>query len=163
MLLRRCFRSPLCFRSSTHRSLSSKVSTVLSSNVETDEFGLPLKPTWSVKELLSSYPPPTLEPETLVKLHKLAALKPPPQGSEEFGKLRSELSELIKLVEAVKTIEVDKGGEEGIPDGRIWQEGRGISFDEDLSRAEEPSGRALLEHAGRTAEGFYVVDSSRKQ
>ena len=129
---------------------------------ETDELGIPLKPTWSVQKLLSSYPPPTLEPEALIKLHKLAALQPPPTGSEKFETLRSELGDLIKVVEAVKKIKIDVNDEDGIPDGRIWQQGRGMTFEESADQ-EEPKGRELLQHASRSIEGLYVVDSSRKR
>ncbi|KAG8931715.1 hypothetical protein FRC02_002321 [Tulasnella sp. 418] len=133
----------------------------------TDELGLPIKPTWSVQSLLSSYPPPTLDGAILTKLHGLAALSPPPHESPEFEKLRGDLVELIRLVEAVKTAELGepKSSDEGIPDGRIWQKDRCMTFEEDVVVAGtlgiEPGGQELMEHAKQQTNGFYTVPSSR--
>lgn len=130
---------------------------------------MPIQATWSVKELLASYPPPVLEPSHLFRLHKLSALNPPPEGSQEFEALRVDLGELVRLVEAVKTVNLPKYGEGhgSIPDGRIWQDGRGMSFDEDamdgLDLALEPEGRELMGHASETKDGFYLVKSERRR
>ncbi|KAG8883240.1 hypothetical protein FRB97_006935 [Tulasnella sp. 331] len=130
---------------------------------------MPTQATWSVKELLASYPPPILEPAHLVRLHKLAALNPPSEGSAELESLRVDLGELVRLVEAVKTVDLPKSDQDpgSIPDGRIWQDGRGISFDKDvtdgLDMAPEPEGRELLGHANETADGFYLVKSERRR
>lgn len=124
------------------------------------DLAVPAEPTWSVKELLASYPAPTLEPAMLERLHKMAALRPPPYDSEDFESLRTQLSEMIRMVEAVKLVDIPdalKGSE--IPDGRIWPEGRGMSFAQDpISNVNsDPSGHALLEKAANVANNGYIV------
>ncbi|KAG6831889.1 hypothetical protein H0H92_007006 [Tricholoma furcatifolium] len=120
---------------------------------ETDEYGIPLKPTWSVHELLSSYPKPTLSSATLARLHELAALIPPAEGTEEHAKLKVEMEELIRLVEAVKLVHTQgvRPTTFKLPDEQAG------------SLGDEPSGRALLRHASRTQDGFYVVDADKKR
>ncbi|KAK0230582.1 hypothetical protein IW262DRAFT_1453506 [Armillaria fumosa] len=121
---------------------------------ETDEFGIPLKPTWSVNELLSSYPTPTISPVTLNHLHDLAALIPPEEGSEKFGKVKGELEELVRLVEAVKLVDT-----------------AGVDLDAVTEETDNPqlnappldaAGRSLLKHAARTVDDFYVVDADKR-
>ncbi|GJE84928.1 hypothetical protein PsYK624_010040 [Phanerochaete sordida] len=133
--------------------------------VEVDECGIPRGPTWSVNELLSSYPQPTIAPVTLKKLHSLSALLPPEEGTPAHAKLTAEMESLVKLVEAVKLADF---GEEtapqegGIPDGRIWAEGTGIKLERSGEVVQdEVHGRDLLRHAARTEDGLYVVDADR--
>lgn len=133
----------------------------------TDDLGMPLEPTWSVKDLLASYPAPTLEPETLKRLHKLSALSPPEEGTAEFDTLRKDLAEMIRLVEAVKTIELPKDGN-GIADGRIWPEARGMPLGEAesggaLDLPQEAKGRSLLDAATNVKDGLYLVETERKR
>ena len=133
---------------------------------EVDTTGIPLKPTWSVNALLSSYPRPTISPSTLKRLHELSALIPPAEGTPEHAKLTRELEELVKLVEAVKLVDVSEVAEEGsVPDGRIWASGEGVSLDAEAFAASEDTdaanGRALLAHAARTMEGLYVVEADK--
>lgn len=128
---------------------------------------MPVEPTWSVKNLLASYPAPTLEPATLKRLHKLSSLTPPEEGTPEFETLRKDLAEMIRMVEAVKTIELPKDGS-GIPDGRIWPEARGMQFEEGasgeaLDLPEEAKGRPLLDAATNTKDGYYLVETERKR
>lgn len=139
----------------------------------TDEYGIPVRPTWSVHELLSSYPKPTISPSNLEKLHVLSALVPPQEGTPEHKRLVHEIQNLVKLVEAVKLVDTNQLGttdtahQNDIPDGRIWAEGTGIDLDrQDKSEVDredgqmEPaSGRYLLSKAARTSNGLYVVDS----
>ncbi|KZS98098.1 hypothetical protein SISNIDRAFT_481960 [Sistotremastrum niveocremeum HHB9708] len=73
--------------------------------VEVDELGVPVRPTWSVNELLSSYPKPTLSDEKFKRLHELSALVPPQEGTPEHAELKSRMEELIRLVEAVKLVD----------------------------------------------------------
>lgn len=136
---------------------------------DTDSCGIPNKPTWSVNELLSSYPRPTIDPATLERLHILSALIPPAEGTEEHKTLTLEMENLVKLVEAVKTADVDVLTEtgaswsegQGIPDGRIWAEGTGV----DLRQVDAPEdmqiGQGLLAHASRTENRLYVVETDR--
>lgn len=154
------------------RRQNATKASIASHSVEVDELCMPIKPTWSVKELLASYPPPVLEPAHLIRLHELSALIPPPEGSPAFEKLRKELGELIRLVEAVRTVELPKQEAQAgvIPDGRIWPAGQGMEFtedddaeEEDLKAPPEPQGRELLKHAAETADGYYLVKSARRR
>ena len=64
----------------------------------------------------------------------------------------------MRLVEAVKL--VDTTGVSS--DGRIWPAGRGIDLGvPSEAEATSPSneGRALLKHAARSQDGYYVVES----
>ncbi|CAL1701546.1 unnamed protein product [Somion occarium] len=141
------------------------------SPVDTDAHGIPVRPTWSVNQLLTSYPKPTISPSTLERLHVLSALVPPAEGTEEHKQLSAEMENLVKLVEAVKLVDtsgVDKtrlSKSESVPDGRIWAEGTGIdlSGEVSVSETESPSGRVLLNHAARTENGMYVVDTDRRK
>ncbi|KAI0356508.1 hypothetical protein OH77DRAFT_1423439 [Trametes cingulata] len=149
----------------SHRALHARLRSTLA---DVDATGIPLKPTWSVNELLSSYPRPTITPATLKRLHELSALIPPEEGSPEHARLTQEMEELVKLVEAVKLVDVSavaEDGERAVPDGRIWAEGEGIRLDtEAFADEEEPqdaSGRALLKHASKTMDGLYVVEADK--
>ncbi|OAX39150.1 hypothetical protein K503DRAFT_849665 [Rhizopogon vinicolor AM-OR11-026] len=130
--------------------------------VETDKYGIPLKPTWSVQELLSSYPAPSISPATFKRLHELSALLPPEEGTPKYAKLKHELEDLIKLVEATKLIKVEETESAGIPDGRVMAEGFGIPLDRtpgnDVAR-----GQNLLSYATRSADGMYVVETNRSR
>lgn len=153
------------------RSLTAPHSKV-NSSVKVDAHGIPIRPTWSVNELLSSYPKPSISPSTLKKLHELSALTPPAEGTEEHKQLTLEMENLVKLVEAVKLVDTNDVDEisvsegEAIPDGRIWPEGTGIDLEAGAARhsdADEPSGQSLLQHAERTESGLYVVDTDRRR
>lgn len=153
-------RSSIPLRRCPRRAISSATA------VETDDCAIPVRPTWSVHELLSSYAKPTVSPATLAHLHRLSALTPPDEGSQDHRTLTLELEELIKLVEAVRTANL--GGsdtptdETGIPDGRIWPENMGIDIQSRQELQEESSdGRRLLAHATRTERGLYLVENDR--
>ncbi|KAF7355052.1 hypothetical protein MSAN_01420700 [Mycena sanguinolenta] len=124
--------------------------------VDTDLSGIPRRPTWSVNELLSSYPVPSLAPQTLKHLHDLSALVPPEEGTPEYHKLKTELEELIRLVEAVKMVDT-----EGVSAFERHDPGKQAV---ELNPAHEPrpnGGRSLLKHAARTRDGFYIVDADK--
>ncbi|KAJ7367997.1 hypothetical protein DFH08DRAFT_676993 [Mycena albidolilacea] len=124
--------------------------------VETDSCGIPRRPTWSVNELLSSYPAPSLAPETLKHLHNLSALVPPEEGTSEYGKLKAELEELIRLVEAVKMVDTEdvSAFERNDPDKAAAE----LKASHELPSED---GRSLLKYAARTRGGFYVVDADK--
>ncbi|KAI0723038.1 hypothetical protein C8Q76DRAFT_794020 [Earliella scabrosa] len=130
-----------------------------------DTTGIPLKPTWSVNELLSSYPRPSISPHTLQRLHELSALLPPTEGTPEHVKLTQEIEELVKLVEAVKLVDVSQVAEDdSVPDGRIWASGEGVRLDDEAfarAGADAVDGRSLLTHASRTTDGLYVVETDK--
>lgn len=139
----------------------------LRTDIETDEHGIPIRPTWSVNELLSSYPKPTISPATLKHLHALSALIPPEEGSPEHVKLAEEMQDLVKLVEAVKLVNTDSVDEgNSVPDGRIWAEGTGIDLDAEPVPVDENEvrGRGLLKYAKNVSpEGLYLIDSDRSK
>lgn len=146
-------------------SLSSN--PTLRTNVKTDENGIPIRPTWSVNELLSSYPKPTISPATLKHLHTLSALIPPEEGSPEHAKLTEEMRDLVKLVEAVKLVNTDSVDDgNGVPDGRIWAEGTGIDLEAEPIPVDENEvqGRDLLKYSKAVSpEGLYLIDSDRSK
>lgn len=149
-----------------HARYKSTTHTLQPKLAETDSCGIPLRPTWSVNELLSSYPKPTISPAKLKRLHELSALIPPQEGTLEHAKLTSEMENLVKLVEAVKTVAMaDETAGLGVPDGRIWDARNGIVLEHDMAEGGggggSVNGRALLSSAARTEDGLYVVDADR--
>ena len=132
---------------------------------QTDSCGIPLQPTWSVNDLLSSYPISKISSSTLNRLYELSALISPAEGTLEHDILKREMEDLVKLVEAVKLVDASEGlgetgGREQISDGRA--EGTGISPVNVQAKANgEVTGSELLRFAGRTSDGFYVVDADR--
>lgn len=162
-LYRTASRSPI--NQSRYNSSSSTHSNASITLAETDDCGIPLNPTWSVHDLLNSYPKPKLSSETLKKLHRLSALTPPEEGTPEHAKLTSELEDLIKLVEAVRLVdcsELKSEDDSKIPDGRILPRGVGIDLSGIGIEEVKDGGRELLKHAARTQDGFYVVDADRR-
>ncbi|KAG1753742.1 uncharacterized protein EDB91DRAFT_1099651 [Suillus paluster] len=131
--------------------------------VETDTYGIPLKPTWSVQELLSSYPAPSISPATFKRLHELSALLPPEEGTPEYSKLKHELEDLIKLVEATKLFNVEETESIDIPDGRVMAEGSGIPLDRTPREDGDVRGHDLLSYASRSVNGMYVVETDRSR
>lgn len=133
---------------------------------------VPEKPTWSVHDLLSSYPRPSISPATLKKLHELSALLPPEEGTEAHIRMRQELEELVRLVEAVKLVDTSDVGEavgdEGIPDGRVWPDDQGMVLSSNTREVEfedkeGETGTELLKHAAVTKNGLYVVEADRRK
>jgi Asp-tRNA(Asn)/Glu-tRNA(Gln) amidotransferase C subunit len=125
---------------------------------ETDLYGIPLKPTWSVYDLLSSYPKPVISPATLKHIHELSALTPPEEGTLEHERLQRELGELVKLVEAVKLVNTDGVQFIGRRYKEDWDKGPDTRTVDDGE-----TGPSLLKHASRTADGFYLVDANRRR
>lgn len=148
------------------RQYTSSSSQRDSGLVETDDCAIPLKPVWSVDNLLSSYPRPTISSPALRRLHVLSALIPPEEGTLEHIKLTRQLEDLVKLVESVRLFK-GPGASSAVDtavDARIWAEGTGI----DLKKA--PRGECdrealdpaeLLSRATRTEDGLYVIHSDR--
>ena len=159
MSLRRCFRS---LGRDLHGFNKRFITLDSRTLVETDASGIPLKPTWSVHNLISPYPKPTISSATFKRLHELSALHPPPEGTSEHEERKQELEDLVKLVEAVKLVDLNRSagiGEDDIPDGRIWAEGRATTIESDGDN--EVSGSALLQYGTRTKNGLYEVDADR--
>lgn len=122
----------------------------------TDSCGIPTAPTWSVKDLLSSYPSPTLSNQTFKKLYELSALIPPEESTPEYENVKHDLEEMIRLVEAVKLVDTDG----------VTVRGRKVEEDADkeyVISTTDNDGQALLQLASQTQNGFYVVESDRRR
>lgn len=150
-MFRRCLR-PHLVRSLRCRGFSNV-------KYETDAYGIPIRPTWSVNELLSSYPKPTLSSTTLARLHELSALIPPSEGTPEHTKLKEEMEDLVRLVEAVKLVDttsVQPREQHAITEQQFNQS-------TPSGQDQEASGEALLHHAARVSGSFYVVDADKRR
>lgn len=142
-------------------------------NVAVDQQCIPEELVWSVHDLMSSYPRPRLSSDKLDQLYDLSALIPPAKGTEERAILTEELEELMRLVEAVKFVDCDalsKAEEQlddgPVPDGRVPSVLEGSELTSNTREVEfddpESSGRALLKHAAKTKDAFYIVEQERK-
>lgn len=154
-----------CLRPQPYVSLQKKPRTYHRSSIishDTDSCGVPVRPTWSVNTFLSSYPTPTISSATLSHLHELSALIPPPAGTQEHVILKREMEDLIRLVEAVKSVDTRNVHLNGLRDKRNVDQQYG---NQQLleSTDQHDSGRKLLNHASRTLDGFYVVDADRRR
>lgn len=158
MISRRVSYSPSLKWSSSIRPTQCLLIRRYSRVTKTDEYGIPTAPTWSVTSLLSSYPRPLISSQTLNHLHKLAALIPPTQDTPEYEKLRKEVSELIRLVGAVRLVDTS-----GILVSARWGEEDADRQNAELPLQDISEGQELLKHAARVENGFYLVDADRKK
>ncbi|CAD6579391.1 MAG: hypothetical protein CYPHOPRED_000874 [Cyphobasidiales sp. Tagirdzhanova-0007] len=165
------------------RQLKSTAAVIHQTEVSVDSDGIPISAPYSVTSFLSALPTPKLTDEQFLHLHKLAALVPPATGTPDFSSKKSQLEELIRLVEGVRGVEaqsdlppgrentdmdIDEASE--IPDGRIWPGDEGIALDWDrdenaiLKSEESPEeGRKLLDLASKKhMAGYYTVPMHRK-
>lgn len=127
---------------------------------------IPSKPTWSVNELLTSYPKPTLSDAALQHMHVLSALIPPEEGSPEYVKLKAEMEEMIILVEAVRLSK--SAGKEPAPLHSQRQDLHTVTQrDKDEEKVVVPVaevvGRDLMKHAAKTKDDLYIVESDRQR
>ncbi|KAF8529255.1 hypothetical protein BU17DRAFT_36905 [Hysterangium stoloniferum] len=133
---------------------------------EVDQYCVPITPTWSVHQLINSYPSPELSDASLTRLYALAALVPPEPGTSHFTKVKREMGDLVRLIEAVRMAplagrvyssawSIGAAAQDGPPPAADLQGRR------ESSGTLPPSGRELLKHAKRANDGYYVVDSSR--
>lgn len=97
-----------------------------------DADGIPLKRTWSLRSLMAEQPRVELSAAQFRHLHKLSGLTVPDMSAPESVRLKQELEEMLRLVEAVKTCPllhdskaVAKSSQQ-VPDGRVWPAGRGM-------------------------------------
>lgn len=115
-----------------------------------------------MNELLSSYPTPSISPATLKHLHGLSALIPPEEDTPKYDKIKHELEELIRLVEAVKLVNTDEvslgGADKPAPASSLNDV---YTENSPPPASVEGSGRLLMKHAARTVDGFYVVEADR--
>ncbi|KAI9466813.1 hypothetical protein BJY52DRAFT_20667 [Lactarius psammicola] len=134
--------------------------------VETDDCAIPLKPTWSVDDLLSSYPRPTISSLALDRLHILSALIPPEEGTPQHANLIRELEDLVKLVESVRLFNMpcDSTPTHAVADARVWAENTGIDLQKVPSGAHDREAldpAELLSRASHTENNLYVIHSDR--
>ncbi|QRV72974.1 hypothetical protein RhiJN_00988 [Ceratobasidium sp. AG-Ba] len=122
---------------------------------------VPSRPTWSVRQLLATYPAPSLSPEIFARLNRLSALQTPAPDSSEARSLHLELQEMLRLVEAVKLVDTFALGGTDIPDSRIWAEEKGVDLDAPgPEHLNELHGKALLRHASKHIDEQYVVETA---
>ncbi|CAE6458621.1 unnamed protein product, partial [Rhizoctonia solani] len=137
-----------------------------SSGTSVDDLPVPLQATWSVGELLSTYPAPELSDETFARLHRLSALNAPGSTSSDKNTMKLELQELLRLVEAVKLVDtssLDGVNQQELLDSRIWAEGQGIDFDAPAANhLSEVHGDDLLKHAKTHVDGQYMVETAAR-
>ncbi|GAA5854699.1 hypothetical protein JCM8547_004944 [Rhodosporidiobolus lusitaniae] len=157
---------PLRTPSLTHalHSSSSRSSSSSSSPpapLPVDDLCLPLSPPYSISEYLPSPShTPSLSRETLLKLHRLAALEPP--SSEQAWRDLEDLNELVAIVQAVRDVDTTALGlKEGeMVDARVraeaepvdWEKKKGVEVWE---LTEE--GKELLKLAEKTEGGYFVA------
>ncbi|BGO90855.1 hypothetical protein NBRC10512_003335 [Rhodotorula toruloides] len=126
--------------------------------VPVDDLCIPLEPTYSLSDYLPA-DSPSLPRETLLKLHKLAALQPP--TTEEGWKQLEALDELVAVVQAVRDVDTSALGLEAgeMVDARVRAEPEPVDFDlPRLAKDEdEVGGQALLKLASRTEGAYYVA------
>ncbi|BGP31328.1 hypothetical protein JCM10296v2_003092 [Rhodotorula toruloides] len=126
--------------------------------IPVDDLCIPLEPTYSLSDYLpvesSSFPR-----ETLLKLHKLAALQPP--TTEEGWKQLEALDELVAVVQAVRDVDTSALGLEAgeMVDARVRAEPEPVDFDlpRPAKDEDEVGGQALLKLASRTEGAYYVA------
>lgn len=124
---------------------------------QVDSCGIPVQPTWSVHQFLESYARPKLSSTIIDRLYELSALAPPKKDTQQYEKMKKDLEDMVKLVEAVK--QVNTNG--------VSLVGRGEKEDGDRiqqnSQFEGEHGQTLLKYAARTENKFYAVDAERKR
>ncbi|KAJ7591363.1 hypothetical protein C8J56DRAFT_935320, partial [Mycena floridula] len=118
---------------------------------------VPIQATWSVKELISSYPSPTISSATLNHLHRVSALIPPAEGSTEFEMLKHEMEDMVKLVHAVKLVDTSTVELQG---WNTRDELNQVDLKAGLGPAVEEN-RDLLSYASRSVDGLYVVEADK--
>ncbi|EGU12926.1 hypothetical protein RTG_00967 [Rhodotorula toruloides ATCC 204091] len=126
--------------------------------VPVDDLCIPLKPTYSLSDYLPA-DSPSLPRDTLLKLHKLAALQPP--TTEEGWKQLEALDELVAVVQAVRDVDTSALGLEAgeMVDARVRAEPEPVDFDlpRPAKDEDEVGGQALLKLASRTEGAYYVA------
>ncbi|GAA6037788.1 hypothetical protein JCM8097_005035 [Rhodosporidiobolus ruineniae] len=123
-----------------------------------DDLCVPLRPPYSIQDYLpTASSAPKLSRETLLKLHRLAALEPP--SSEQGWTDLEDLNELVAIVQAVRDVDTSslglKQGE--MVDARVRAEAEPVDWDSKRAPLEPvEEGQELLKLAPRT-EGAYFV------
>lgn len=151
----RVFRSPCPARFYSQEASDHP----LRPNVPLTELQQPVTP---LDPPILSIPPSSLSRADLERLHSLAALNPPPAGSEEEAKLLEDLNELVGLMDLVHEVEVNEDHGEllthGVPE---------MVLDVDTKHTPQspPEGkrdRELLEYATRRIGDYYGFKTEAK-
>jgi hypothetical protein len=167
------FRLTLHHQNPRPRSYTTKPPSPdpLHPQIPTSPLGLPLNP------LPSSIPqitPTSITRETFHRLHRLAALNPPPPDSEEEVALMSGLGELVGLMDLVKEVQLPDGDRdemfrellsEGV--GEVIIDGSDEPLptkteEEREKEVREKSGRELLGWATRRVGDYYAHRVEKK-
>ncbi|BGP54836.1 hypothetical protein JCM8202_003342 [Rhodotorula sphaerocarpa] len=145
----------------TRRPYSSRPSPSPAGLVAVDEDCIPLRATYSIADYLPKSPP-SLSRDTLLKLHRLAALEPP--ASEHAWRDLQDLDELVAIVQAVRDVDTSVLGLEpgAMVDARVRAEPEPIDWSTSSMRPaerDEPrlDSRELLKLAQRTEGAYYVA------
>lgn len=92
----------------------------------------------------------------ITRLHELSALRPPLEGTPEYKIVKESLQEMVRLVEAVRSVDT----------AEVLVTGRGEREDADRNatypEGSGKEGQSLLKNAPRVDGNYYVVDSERK-
>ena len=129
--------------------------------VAVDNDCIPLSATYSIADYLPSTPQ-SLSRETILKLHRLAALEPP-KTEQDWHELQ-DLDELVAIVQAVRDVDTSiLGLEEGaMVDARVRAEPEPIDWSPSSASStadatQSIGGQELLKLAQRTEGAYYVA------
>ncbi|GAA5986959.1 hypothetical protein JCM10908_000969 [Rhodotorula pacifica] len=156
--VRRSYSAPATSPPSTKATTPSAAAPV-----PVDEDCIPLRATYSISDYLPSVTP-SLSRETLLKLHRLAALEPP--STEQGWAELQELDELVAIVQAVRDVDTSVLGlEKGeMVDARVRAEPEPVDWSSSAGRKSAlededaaVGGRELLKLAQRTEGAYYVA------
>lgn len=146
------------------RCISSKYTTShdpLRPSVPTDNLGLPLEPQPVPIPCTNST---AITSADLARLHRLSALDPPANGSEEEARLLRGLNELVGLMEEVKSVKLPTG-QEAL--GELLTQGVGeITIGEHTGQQRDEGqvrGQALLGWATSRKGDYYHSKAGKKQ
>ncbi|BGP15094.1 hypothetical protein JCM10213_002760 [Rhodosporidiobolus nylandii] len=157
----RTLRPTLCHARCTHSCATPPpppLPRAETNELEVDDLCLPLKPPYSISDYLPSpSDTPRLSRDTLLKLHRLAALEPP--STEQGWHELEDLNELVAIVQAVRDVDTSalglKPGE--MVDARVRAEAETVDWSTKVAPLEPvDQGQELLKLAPRT-EGAYFV------
>lgn len=143
------------------RPPAGRTSTAPPPPVAVDDDCIPLSATYSIADYLPSTPQ-SLSRETILKLHRLAALEPP-KTEQDWHQLQ-DLDELVAIVQAVRDVDTSiLGLEEGaMVDARVRAEPEPLDWSSSSASstadATQPiGGPELLKLAQRTEGAYYVA------
>ncbi|GMK58214.1 hypothetical protein CspeluHIS016_0502460 [Cutaneotrichosporon spelunceum] len=126
-------------------------------SIPTDELGLPTPQ----PPHITAFEPAPISRALLQRVHALAALNPPPEGSTEEEALRHDLGDLVGLMDLVREVEVHDVGELLSNTGEIAFNANSVKGRGE-ARLCDGEGRLLLEYATRRVGDFYGFKSTVK-